>query len=143
MTVQTDKLANALEGMQEVAKDCDKYLNRIINEAEQKQIKIDRFESQEELKHLNLLFDLRHKADVRAIEMWQKKTGRDLTIPDQADMCVFLLEENNRLRDALVQIKSVCIDNEQDTCNKEMALKFVYDVATEALTPPEGSIPDD
>ncbi len=47
----------------------------------------------EELKDLNLTFDLRYKADVRAIEMWRKETGKELTIPDQADMCVFLLKE--------------------------------------------------
>ena len=67
---------------------------------------------------------------------------------DQRNKCVELLErnaieslkENKRLRDALVQIKTVCIDNESDTCDKKLTLNFVYQVVTSALLarqPPE------
>lgn len=37
------------------------------------------------------------------------------------------------LHKALVQIESVCVDNEPDTCNKGMALNFVRDVTREVL----------
>jgi uncharacterized cupin superfamily protein len=36
-------------------------------------------------------FDLRWKADQRAIRMWQKATGRTEVWPDHADLCVWLL----------------------------------------------------
>lgn len=37
-------------------------------------------------------FDLRWKADMRAIKRWQEKTGRTQVWPDHADLCVWLLE---------------------------------------------------
>ncbi len=38
-------------------------------------------------------FDLRWKADMRAIKRWQaEQPGRELTWPDHADLCVWLLE---------------------------------------------------
>lgn len=40
---------------------------------------------------LNATFDLRHKADARAIKQWQEVTGRTMSMPDQADLCVFLM----------------------------------------------------
>lgn len=36
-------------------------------------------------------FDLRWKADMRAIRMWQEATGRTEVWPDHADLCVWLL----------------------------------------------------
>lgn len=43
-------------------------------------------------------FDLRWKADMRAIKMWQEAhPGNDLVWPDHADLCVWLLEERERL----------------------------------------------
>src|SRR5262249_52215733 len=39
-------------------------------------------------------FDLRWKADMRAIKRWQAAApGRELTWPDHADLCVWLLEQ--------------------------------------------------
>lgn len=50
-------------------------------------------------------FDLRWHADRRADKMWQEKTGKHNTMPDHADLCVFLLQkvdgltaENRRLK---------------------------------------------
>lgn len=38
-------------------------------------------------------FELRWKADMYAIKRWQAEApGRDLTWPDHADLCVWLLE---------------------------------------------------
>ena len=50
---------------------------------------------------LEASFDLRHKADMRAIARWRAAApGRELILPDHADLCVWLLEqleENHRL----------------------------------------------
>jgi hypothetical protein len=46
------------------------------------------------LAELQYTFDLRWKADRRATERWRAAApGRDLTIPDHADLCVWLLEQ--------------------------------------------------
>lgn len=43
---------------------------------------------------LESIFDIRHRADVRAIERWRDAApGRDLKAPDHADMVVWLLSE--------------------------------------------------
>ena len=38
-------------------------------------------------------FDLRWRADMRAIKAWQDSTGRKLVWPDHADLCVWLMGE--------------------------------------------------
>jgi hypothetical protein len=38
-------------------------------------------------------FDLRWKADQRAIKKWQEATGKATEWPDHADLCVWLLEQ--------------------------------------------------
>jgi len=50
---------------------------------------------------LESLFDIRWKADQRAIKRWQDATGKHDTWPDRADMVVWLLEERDRLLAAL------------------------------------------
>jgi len=46
-----------------------------------------------ELSDLQATFDLRHKADMRAIALWREgHPERDLTLPDHADLCGWLLE---------------------------------------------------
>lgn len=42
---------------------------------------------------LEAIFDLRWKADMRAVGMWRRRTGEHLTLPDHADLVVWLLEE--------------------------------------------------
>ena len=45
------------------------------------------------------LFILRHDADVRAIKRWRKAhPGNELVLPDQAELCVWLLDQDTRLR---------------------------------------------
>ncbi len=47
-----------------------------------------------ELEELRQLFELRWKADMRAVKRWQKaRPGRSLKLPDHADLVVFLLDE--------------------------------------------------
>lgn len=43
-------------------------------------------------------FEIRWKSDRRATARWQEATGEELTWPDHADLCVWLLEENAKLR---------------------------------------------
>lgn len=38
-------------------------------------------------------FQLRWKTDMRAIERWQKATGRTMTWPDHADLCCWLMDQ--------------------------------------------------
>lgn len=52
--------------------------------------KIDKLEL--EAKEHNQSFELRWKADMRAIKRWQEKTGRKMVWPDHADMVVWLME---------------------------------------------------
>lgn len=48
----------------------------------------------ERIEELDATFDLRWKADMRAIKRWQEAhPGNDLTWPDHADMVVWLLEQ--------------------------------------------------
>ena len=53
------------------------------------------------LSDLRATFDLRWKADMRAIKRWQAAhPGNDLVWPDHADMVVWLLGEVERLQQA-------------------------------------------
>jgi hypothetical protein len=56
-------------------------------------------------------FDLRWKADMRAIKNWQAANqGNDLVWPDHADLAVWLLAERDRLREALEQAADTLSD---------------------------------
>jgi hypothetical protein len=47
-----------------------------------------------EARELRAGFELRWKADLRAVERWRAAgPGRELTMPDHADLCVWLLEK--------------------------------------------------
>ena len=52
--------------------------------------------------HLQANFDIRWKADMRAIKRWQEATGRTLVWPDHADLCVWLLEQIDKLQAELL-----------------------------------------
>ena len=54
-------------------------------------------ERERELAELGASFELRHDADMRAIQMWQKETGRTEVWPDHADLCVWLLARVEKL----------------------------------------------
>lgn len=56
-------------------------------------------EQLERIQELERYFDLRRSADMRAIKRWQAAgPNRELTWPDHADLVVWLLEENEKLR---------------------------------------------
>lgn len=53
----------------------------------------------ERIQELERYFDLRRNANMRAIKRWQAAgPDRELRWPDHADMVVWLLEENDKLR---------------------------------------------
>lgn len=66
----------------------------------------------EEAKEHEASFDLYHKAEMRAIEMWHAKGGDPKVWPDKAKMTVWLLEENARLRsladELAAALRAVC-----------------------------------
>ena len=49
-------------------------------------------ETRTELSEMNQSFELRWQADLRAIERWQKATGKTMTWPDCADLSVWLMD---------------------------------------------------
>ncbi len=68
---------------------------------------------------LNALFDLRWKADIRAIKRWREANpGNDLVVPDHADLVVWLLERldngaqqtlQEQAKESLKEIAENCI----------------------------------
>src|SRR5574337_1013278 len=78
---ELDELAkNTVQCLREADKDAD------LNEAE--------------LAEMKQSFDLRWKADMRAIDHWRREhPGDDLTWPDHADLCVWLMGELAALRE--------------------------------------------
>lgn len=81
-------------------------------------------------------FELRWKADQRAIKRWQEAhPGNDLVWPDHADMCVWMLGEIERLRDALesllpgliLDLRYADLDDDRD------AMQSRIDTVTAAL----------
>lgn len=57
-------------------------------------IRADKFDQlREERDDLQRTFDIRWQADMRAIKRWQEATGRTMTWPDHADLCVWLMEQ--------------------------------------------------
>jgi len=52
--------------------------------------------------------DLRRDADKRAIERWRaEKSGRELTLPEHADLCVWLLKERDELIETLRDVEAL------------------------------------
>lgn len=65
----------------------------------------ERDEAWEKLAEHESSFKLRWAADMRAIKRWQAEApGRELTWPDHADLCVWLLAERDALRAALREL---------------------------------------
>lgn len=67
------------------------------------------FDLNERIEHLTqerdeytALFNLRRDADRRAIARWQEATGRKAILPDHADLCVWLMDEVQRVYGIIV-----------------------------------------
>lgn len=68
-------------------------------ERENARLKVELAEYREDVKEYEATFQMRHKADVRAIKRWRAASpGRDLTLPDHADLVVWLLEQLEQVR---------------------------------------------
>lgn len=79
-----------------------------------------------EIAELNAAFDLCWKADMRAIERWQKAhPGKELVWPDRANMVVWLLEELAIARNAAIEEAAAHIEN--STFSRE-ALPIASDI---------------
>lgn len=76
-------------------------------------------------------FNLRWDADMRASKRWQVVTGKTLTLPDHADLCVWLLgrleraenEAAGTARDALLLVAAAKRDTKKETV-ESLALFF-------------------
>lgn len=53
---------------------------------------------QQKINELQLSLDLEWEAGQRAIKMWQAETGKELVWPDKADLCVWLMQQNEQLQ---------------------------------------------
>ncbi len=56
---------------------------------------------------MEAMFDLRQKADMRAIKRWREAHPESkLTLPDQADLCVWLMGQIDELEAKIVQLNA-------------------------------------
>ena len=81
-------------------------------------------------------FDLRWNADMRAIKLWQKATGRTEVWPDHADLCVWLMEKLDRVKSSIIEdLDEVTADDLEylrDACQQKLDdLKDTWDDAAE------------
>lgn len=82
----------------------------------------------QQMDELERVFELRWAADMRAIKRWREQApGRELTMPDHADMVVHLLDEQERLQakierqDALHRALMIEADERYDNLMQEHA----------------------
>ena len=76
-------------------------------------------------------FDLRWKADQRAIKRWQEATGKTRIWPDHADLCVWLLEQLER-NEALLQMM------EEAVAAMEAAREVMAAISGDSIQVPAG-----
>ncbi len=71
-------------------------------------------EARKERDELQASFDLRWKADMRAIARWRvANPGNELVLPDHADLCVWLLKERDKSQEFVDAAKDVCSGTEK------------------------------
>ena len=74
--------------------DCIVLTMETAHEAEVAELRAEIAAKDAEIERLNELFDLRHKADSRAILQWRASgEGRDMVSPDHADLVCHLAEK--------------------------------------------------
>ena len=66
--------------------------------------------ARDEAAELNAIFELRHKADMRAIKLWRESTGRELVQPDHADLVVWLEQQLQAAQAELSEVKQALAD---------------------------------
>jgi hypothetical protein len=62
-------------------------------------------ELKDQVDELELLFDIRWRADRIAIKRWQKETGEDMKWPDHADMVVWLLNKLSKIQQKVKRLE--------------------------------------
>lgn len=81
-----------------------------------------------EAKELQAGFDLRWKADMRAIAMWRgDDPTRQLTMPDHTDLCVWLLNLN------CGHLEQIATLRRERAALREFAGKHILNVVSEAI----------
>lgn len=58
------------------------------------------------IQELQRSLDLQWQASQRAIKLWQQETGKDMVWPDKADLCVWLMQQNEQLRQHMAEAKA-------------------------------------
>ncbi len=82
-------------------------------------------------------FDLRWKADMRAIEAWRAETGKALTSPDQADLCVWLLKRAEKAEaehETTQKLLDIEVDSNRHLCEEELELSIEVAQQAETIT---------
>lgn len=63
----------------------------------------------DQVNELEVIFELRRKADMRAIRVWQAaRPGREMVWPDHADLCMWLLEQLDAAKKADKDVEIIC-----------------------------------
>ncbi len=88
-------LCPTLDGWKVISSGCPLHgISKITREVSADEVQ----KLKEDLEELQSAFNLIWKAQQRAIQMWQQKTGRGMNWPDKASLIVWLMEENESLR---------------------------------------------
>ena len=121
--VEVERLNSAFIGDFQLAKQALNALNSYIEERSRRETEL-----LATIAELEGMLDMRSKADNRAVKTWWKNTGRNLTIPDHADLCVYLLEVIAKLRESLIEIINIS-DRKHDAWDKaKQALEKTKDI---------------
>lgn len=89
----------------------------LLDECEQLQTKLAAVEREND--ELQATYDLRRKADMRAISRWKEvHPEKPLAWPDHADLVVWLRQENERMREAgrkVMDVRDILTDIPDDS----------------------------
>ena len=88
---------------------------------------------------LEATFNMRWRADRRAIKMWHDSGGDELTMPDHADLCVWLLSQLAEARELIGMLRASTrfIDGDDNASRKEVQRKITLVNKYMALHMPE------
>ena len=86
---------------------------------------------------LRLLFAMQHTRIKKAIELWQKATGKELTHPDLGEMIRWLLDRAEAAKEEMINAEEANIDMKEDFARIKIILRAALTgelVETRALT---------
>lgn len=96
---RVSELEKALDAFHKDPENPDAYVLRykaIASKAINEQVVL-----REKIDELEAVFETQWNAEQRAIKSWQKKTGKDMSWPDHAEMVEWLLDELDAARAAM------------------------------------------